>query len=79
MKLLAKVVRSNNGTPQFEVKYKDHPYRVKLALESVRSLQFEELIKFYTELAEADYYMKTGFGDKETYFYVLLTKLAQLK
>lgn len=56
-----------------------HPYRVKLALESVRSLQFEELIKFYTELAEADYYMKTGFGDKETYFYVLLTKLAQLK
>ena len=30
MKLLAKVVRSNNGTPQFEVKYKDHPYRVKL-------------------------------------------------
>ncbi len=30
MKLLAKVVRSNNGTPQFEVKYEDRTYRVKL-------------------------------------------------
>ncbi|MDE5903495.1 MAG: putative DNA binding domain-containing protein, partial [Muribaculaceae bacterium] len=30
MKFLAKVVRSNNGTPQFEIKYQEHPYRVKL-------------------------------------------------
>ncbi|MDE6010044.1 MAG: hypothetical protein K2F87_01160, partial [Muribaculaceae bacterium] len=30
MKLQAKVVRSINGTPQFEIKYKDHSYRVKL-------------------------------------------------
>ncbi|XJS09762.1 DNA polymerase III subunit delta [Aerococcaceae bacterium WGS1372] len=55
-----------------------HPYRVKLAIESVRSLQFEELLKFYAELSEADFNMKTGFGDKETYFYILLTKLANL-
>lgn len=30
MDFLAKVVRSNNGTPQFEIKYQDHPYRIKL-------------------------------------------------
>lgn len=55
-----------------------HAYRVKLALESVRSLQYNELLKFYAELSEADFNMKTGFGDKETYFYILLTKLATL-
>ena len=30
MKLPAKIVRSSNGAPQFEVKYKDRAYRVKL-------------------------------------------------
>lgn len=30
MKLLAKTVRSSNGVPQFEIKYKERPYRVKM-------------------------------------------------
>lgn len=55
-----------------------HPYRVKLAIQSARSLQLKELLKFYVEMAEVDFGMKTGIGDKETYFYILLTKLATL-
>lgn len=30
MKLPAKIVRSSNGAPQFEIKYKERPYRLKL-------------------------------------------------
>lgn len=52
-----------------------HPYRVKLALESASRMQLSELMNFYLELAEVDYYMKTGIGDKENYFYILLTKI----
>lgn len=55
-----------------------HPYRVKLAIQSGRSLQLTELLSFYVEMAEVDYGMKTGVGDKETYFYILLTKLSSL-
>lgn len=54
---------------------KVHPYRVKLAIESGSSMQLTELLNFYVELAEVDYYMKTGIGNKENYFYILLTKI----
>ncbi|MGO1433580.1 MAG: DNA polymerase III subunit delta [Ruoffia tabacinasalis] len=55
-----------------------HPYRVKLALTSGRSLQLPELLNFYVEMAEVDFGMKTGVGDKETHFYILLSKLTSL-
>lgn len=55
-----------------------HPYRVKLAVQSARSLNMTELLSFYVEMAEVDYQMKTGVGDKESFFYILLTKLANL-
>lgn len=52
-----------------------HPYRVKLALQSGRRTQLKQLVSFYDELIEVDFYMKTGIGIKETHFYLLLTKL----
>lgn len=57
---------------------KVHPYRVKLAIQAGSTMQLTELLNFYTELAEVDYYMKTGVGNKEVYFYVLLTKINNL-
>lgn len=56
-----------------------HPYRVKLAMQSVRQMPFEELVDFYNQLVEADYGMKTGVGDQESHFYLLLTRLMEMK
>lgn len=55
-----------------------HPYRVKLALQSGRRLSLASLSKFYEELIEVDFQMKTGIGIKETYFYLLLTKMVAM-
>lgn len=55
-----------------------HPYRVKLALQSGRQLTMRQLIVFYEELIEVDFRMKTGVGIKETYFYLMLTKMIQM-
>ena len=51
-----------------------HPYRVKLAMQSVRNLSLEKLQRFYLELAKADYAMKTGNVSRETVFDLLVTK-----
>ena len=51
-----------------------HPYRVKLALQTVRSLSLEQLQRFYVALAEADYAMKTSSGPREAIFDILVTK-----
>lgn len=55
-----------------------HPYRVKLARQSIQHMQLRELLTFYNELAETDYYMKTSIGEKTSHFYLLLTKFAKL-
>lgn len=52
-----------------------HPYRIKLASQNARGLTLEELLSFYQELVQVDFQMKTGIGLKESYFYILLTKL----
>lgn len=55
-----------------------HPYRVKLALQSSRRSNLQQLANFYDELIEVDFQMKTGVGIKETHFYLLLTKMVSL-
>lgn len=56
-----------------------HPYRVKLALQAGRNLSMRQLVSFYEELIEVDFQMKTGVGIKETYFYLMLTKMIQFQ
>lgn len=55
-----------------------HPYRVKLSLQSGRQLSMRQLVVFYEELIEVDFRMKTGVGIKETYFYLMLTRMIQM-
>ncbi|MGF3213562.1 DNA polymerase III subunit delta [Facklamia sp. P12945] len=55
-----------------------HPYRVKLALQASRPMQIGELSQLYLQLIQADYQMKTGLGNKDTSFYLILTKIMQL-
>ncbi|EFR31172.1 DNA polymerase III subunit delta [Eremococcus coleocola] len=55
-----------------------HPYRVKLALKNNRILSLNQLQQFYMDLVEADFAMKQGLGNKETYFYILLMKLQDM-
>ena len=55
-----------------------HPYRVKLAQAGVAQTSLQQLFDLYADFAEVDYKMKIGQGIKETYFYILLTKLMQL-
>ncbi|MBG9983486.1 DNA polymerase III subunit delta [Aerococcaceae bacterium DSM 111022] len=52
-----------------------HPYRVKLAMQNGRKLPYEALLELYQEMARIDFNMKQGIGVKETYFYLILTKL----
>lgn len=54
-----------------------HPYRVKLAMQNNRQLSYEVLLELYQEMAHIDFNMKQGIGVKETYFYLILTKLNQ--
>lgn len=56
-----------------------HPYRVKLALQSANKYHLKNIKHFYQELIEADYQMKNNIGDKDTYFYLLVTKFMQIK
>lgn len=55
-----------------------HPYRVKLASQSVQSRQLKDLLQLYDELAEVDFHMKTGFGLRDSHFYLLLLKMAAI-
>ncbi|MGX7106800.1 DNA polymerase III subunit delta [Hutsoniella sourekii] len=56
-----------------------HPYRVKLALENSKMMTLAELKIIYQEIVAVDYAMKTGYGDPQTHFIVLLTKIVQNK
>ena len=51
-----------------------HPYRVKLALETVRRLDLRQLYDFYDALAEADFQLKQGIGVKEIQFDSLVSR-----
>lgn len=55
-----------------------HPYRVKLSLQMARRLSLKQLRNLYQDLITADYQMKTSQGQKETYFYLFLTKALRL-
>lgn len=55
-----------------------HPYRVKLAAKSARTLALHELADLYLDLIERDYQMKTSVGQKETHFYLTLTRFMQM-
>lgn len=54
---------------------KVHPFRVKLAQEKTNQFQEQELLHLINELAEADYRMKTGQGDKALILELLLLKM----
>ncbi|WP_110926929.1 DNA polymerase III subunit delta [Bacillus massiliglaciei] len=56
---------------------KVHPYRVKLALEKVRRFEERELMAMMAEMAEADYRMKTGQGDKTLMLELLMIKIKE--
>lgn len=47
---------------------KVHPYRVKLALQQIRSFELNKLKELFDELVENDYRMKTETMDKELFF-----------
>jgi DNA polymerase-3 subunit delta len=47
---------------------KVHPYRVKLAIESVRKISLLDLKNLYQKLIDNDYKFKTGQGDKNLNF-----------
>lgn len=55
-----------------------HPYRVKLALQSARQYSLTSIIHLYRQLIEADYQLKTSIGDKETFFYLIVTKFMMM-
>lgn len=54
---------------------KVHPFRVKLALEKTNQFQESELLGLINELADVDYKMKTGQGDKAITLELLLLKI----
>ena len=56
-----------------------HPFRVKLAQEKTNQFQEHELLALINELAEVDYKMKTGQGDKAITLELLLLKLDDKK
>lgn len=55
---------------------KIHPYRVKLALQQVRSFELSRLEAIYDELVENDFKMKTGKMEKELLFELFILKLS---
>lgn len=55
---------------------KIHPYRVKLAMQQVRSFDLTRLEQIYDELVENDFKMKTGQIDKELLFELFILKLS---
>jgi DNA polymerase-3 subunit delta len=56
---------------------KSHPYRVKLAISQANRFDEEKFLAMIDELADIDYQMKTGFGNKdsllEIFFFKYLT------
>ncbi len=53
------------GAPEIAAKLKISPYPVKLAMQQIGQFSEKELLKKLDQLAEMDFQMKTGYGDKE--------------
>jgi DNA polymerase-3 subunit delta len=56
-----------------------HPYRVKLAMNQTSSFSFAELKKIISDLADADYDMKTGKMDKRLILEFFIMSLKHIK
>lgn len=50
---------------QIASRLKVHPYRVKLAMGKAKQFSLQKILEMLEDLAEIDYQMKTGGGDKE--------------
>lgn len=76
--LLQTKILSNLGYQQANIAetLKIHPYRVKLAMQQVRTFDLQRLEVIYDELVENDYRMKTGQMDKELLFQLFILKLS---
>lgn len=53
------------GQKQIASRLKVHPYRVKLAMGKVKQFSLKKILQMLDDLAEIDYKMKTGGGNKE--------------
>jgi len=63
-------------SPQQIASYlKIHPYRIKIASQQAKLFKEQELLCVINELANADYDMKTGRGNKERILELILLKL----
>lgn len=71
VKLLSKM---GYQQPDIAKSLRVHPYRVKLAVQQVRSLSEQQLTRAYTGLVDAEYRMKTGQGLKDIQFELFLLK-----
>jgi len=72
---------SNKGYGQVQIAklLKVHPYRVKLALAKVQKMEDKWLLMGLEELAETDYRMKTGFGNREKMLELFFIKILSEK
>lgn len=53
---------------------RSHPYRVKLAISQANRFDEEKFLAMIDELADIDYQMKTGFGNKESLLEIFFFK-----
>ncbi|WP_225423654.1 DNA polymerase III subunit delta [Agrilactobacillus yilanensis] len=58
---------------------KIHPYRIKLALQSVRQFSMSDLTAAFLGLQENDYKMKSGQADKVLLFELFMLKFANIR
>ncbi|MFV0380150.1 MAG: DNA polymerase III subunit delta [Anaerorhabdus sp.] len=67
----------NIGYDEFEIKniINAHPYRIKLAINTLKLLSIDRCLKILNELAETDQGIKDGKLDKNKYFELLLIKI----
>lgn len=72
------LVNKGYGEKQISGILKVHPYRVKLAIPKARSFDEKRILDMIKYLADLDYKMKTGYGNKEKmmelFFLTFLTK-----
>lgn len=73
------LVSAGNTQAQIASSLKVHPYRVKLAMEKVRSLSLSYLTEIFDELVEQDLQMKQSVVDKKLAFELLILKISRAK
>lgn len=69
-----KLSKQGYGPQQIATKLKMSPYPVKLAMKRINDFSNEKLLKMLGELAELDYRMKTGAGNKEIMLELFILK-----